>query len=119
MSFDKKNYYVKYLKEAYYKEFDLIKDKIYSMYEIMKENNINRLFFKIKKSKNKVITVRIFRYKRSTEVVVNSIEKRKDKIYDYSDKYKFFNDEILLRESTKLYKHSLENESNLISTWMD
>lgn len=46
MSFDKENYYGKYMKEAYYKEFDLIKDKIYSMYEIMKESNINRLFAK-------------------------------------------------------------------------
>lgn len=119
MSFDKEDYYGKYMKEAYYEEFDLIKDKIYSMYEIMKESNINRLFFKITKSKNKVVTVRIFRYKRSTQVIVNSIETRKDKIYDYSDRYKFYNDKILLREDTKLYKHRLGSESKLISTWMD
>lgn len=119
MKFDKENYYGKNIRYAYYKDFDLIHDKICNMYEMMKESDISRLFFKITKSKNKVVTVRIFRYKRSTQVIVNSIETRKDKIYDYSDRYKFYNDKILLREDTKLYKHRLGSESKLISTWMD
>ncbi|CAM2079517.1 MAG: hypothetical protein NSGCLCUN01_03737 [uncultured Clostridium sp.] len=119
MKFDKENHYGKYIKHAYYKEFDLIHDKICNMYEMMKESNISRLFFKIKKSKTKVVTVRIFRYKRSTDIIVNSIEIHQDKIYDYADRYKFYSDKILLREETRLYKHELEKESTLISSWMD
>ncbi|MDU2702382.1 MAG: hypothetical protein E7C47_09605 [Veillonella sp.] len=119
MAFDKENHYGKYIKNAYYKEFDLLHDKICNMYEMMKESDISRLFFKIKKSKEKIVTVRIFRYKRSTDVIVNTIEIRQDKIYDYADTYKFYSDKVLLREETRLYKHDLESESELISRWMD
>lgn len=119
MKFDKENYYGKNIRYAYYKDFDLIHDKICNMYEMMKESDISRLFFKITKSKNKVVTVRIFRFKRSTQVIVNSIETRKDKIYDFSDVYKFYDDNTLVRKCTTLYKHNLEKESELISSWMD
>lgn len=117
MAFDKANHYGINLRGAYYKEFDLMHDKVCTMHEMMKENDISRLFFKIKKSKTKVITVRILRYKKKSEIIVNSMEKREDKIYDYADTYKLYNDNCLVRDNSKLYKHNLDTE--LISEWMD
>lgn len=119
MKFDKENHYGRYIKEAYYKDFNLIQDKVCSMYEMMKQSNIDRLFFKMKKSKTRVVTVRIYKYKRSTDVIVNSMEVRQDKIYDYADSYKFYDEKTLLREETRLYKHDLGSEDELISRWMD
>lgn len=119
MAYNKGNYDGIPIRGVYYKEFDLIHDKVINMYKMMQECNINRLFFKIKKSQTKVVTVRIFRYKKSTDIFVNTIEERQDKIYDYVDTYKFFTDEILVREGTKLFTHNLKDEKKLISTWMD
>lgn len=55
MKFDKGNHYGKYIRQVYYKDFDLIHDKICNMHEMMKECDISRLFFKIKKSKKRLL----------------------------------------------------------------
>lgn len=119
LAFDKEKYYGISLNDPYYREFYLLHDKILNFYEMMKENNISRLFFKIPNNKTETLIVRIFNYKRSLQVIVNSIEKHRYEIYDFTDTYKLYENKYFLWKGSRLFKHDLEEEDTLISRWME